>query len=302
MNKGDAEMKRFKHYFPNYILTVILVFAISGLSLFSMISESLLSPSFYISSVEKHGIYQRVINYTEDYFEKNYAVSSIPSEIYMDGLDEEIVKQAVDGKINSFFDYVSGKTDKIEETEIDFSQLEENITGFFNEFAEENNVELNDAFKKQLDKTIKAAETDINSFTNIFMLDYIEKAGIPQKIRKVYPIVSPAFYAFIAVTAICVILLVLLNIKEIKSFLYWLSVSGLCSAVIMLIPCIILKSSDYFSRLIMRTDYVYFAVTGLLNDTVDSLMNLQLAILAASAVIMVLYIIAAAISGRKEKN
>lgn len=295
-------MKRLKNYFPNYILTVILVFAISGLSLFSLISGCLLSPSFYISSVEKHNIYQRVTDYTEDYFEKNYAVSSIPSEIYMNGLDEKIVKQAVDEKINSFFDYVSGKTDKIEETEIDFSQLEENITSFFNEFAEENNVELNDEFKKQLDKTIKAAESDISSFTNIFMLDYMEKAGIPQKIRKVYPIVSPAFYALIAVTAICIILLVLLNKREIKSFLYWLSVSGLCSSVIMLIPCIMLKSSDYFSRLIMRTDYIYFAVTGLLNDTVDSFMNMQLVILAASAFIMILYIIAAAVSGRKEKD
>ncbi len=295
-------MKRLKHYFPNYILTVILVFAISGLSLFSLISGCLLSPSFYISSVEKHNIYQRVTDYTEDYFEKNYAVSSIPSEIYMNGLDEKIVKQAVDEKINSFFDYVSGKTNKIGETEIDFSQLEENITIFFNEFANENNVELNDEFKKQLDKTIKAAETDINAFTNIFMLDYMEKAGIPQKIRKIYPVVTPAFYTFIAVTAICVILLVLLNKKEIKSFLYWLSVSGLCSSVIMLIPCIILKSSDYFSRLIMRTDYIYFAVTGLLNDTVDSLMNMQLMILAASAFIMILYIIAAAVSGRKEKD
>lgn len=295
-------MKRLKHYFPNYLLTVILVFAISGLSLISLISDCMLSPSFYISSVEKHGIYQRVIDYTEDYFSKSYAVSSIPAEIYTDGLDEKIVKQAVDGKINSFFDYISGKTDKIEETEIDFSQLENNITDFFNEFAEENNVELNDEFKKQLDKTIKAAETDINSFTNIFMLDYIEKAGIPQKIRKVYPVVSPAFYAFIAVTAICIILLILLNKKEIKSFLYWLSVSGLCSAVIMLIPCIMLKSSDYFSRLIMRTDYIYFAVTGLLNDMVDSFMNMQLMILAGSAFIMILYIIVAAISGKKEKN
>ncbi|MCI7805385.1 MAG: hypothetical protein MR503_09985 [Oscillospiraceae bacterium] len=295
-------MKRLKHYFPNYILTIILVFAISGLSLISLISGCMLSPSFYISSVEKHGIYQRVIDYTEDYFSKSYAVSSIPAEIYTDGLDEKIVKQAVDGKINSFFDYLSGKTDKIEETEIDFSQLEKNITDFFNEFAEENNVELNDEFNQQLDKTIKAAETDINSFTNIFMLDYIEKAGIPQKIRKVYPVVSPVLYAFIAVTAICIILLILLNKKEIKSFLYWLSVSGLCSAVIMLIPCIMLKSSDYFSRLIMRTDYIYFAVTGLLNDIVDSLMNMQLVILAASAFIMILYIIAAAISGKKEKN
>lgn len=295
-------MKRLKHYFPNYILTVILVFVISGLSLFSLIANNMLSPSFYISSVQKHDIYRRVIDYTEDYFEKSYAVSGIPAEIYVDGLEDKIVKQAVDGKINSLFDYISGKTDKIEEAEIDFSQLEKNISDFFNEFAEENNVELNETFTNQLDKTIRSAENDINTFTNIYMIDYMEKAGILQNIRKVYPYIQPVLYTLVGITVLCIILLIFINKKELKSFLYWLSVSGICSSVILLIPCIIIKSSDYFSRLIMRTDYIYFAITGLLNDLVNALMKSQLIIFAASVLIMLVYIIISAVSVKKEKN
>lgn len=295
-------MKRLNHYFPNYILTVILVFAISAFSALWLVSGSLLSPSFYISSVERHEIYQRSSDYAKDYFEKSYAVSSIPAEIYMDGLDEKIVKQAVDGKINGFFDYISGKTDKIEQAEIDFSQLEKNISDFFDEFAAENNVELNDDFKKQLDKTIKAAEKDINTFTNVYMLDYMEKAGIPQKIRQIYPFVTPGMYAIAGVIALCVILLIVINKKELKAVLYWLSVSGLCSSVIMLVPCIIIKSTDYFSRLIMRTDYIYYAVTGLLNDTVDMLTKSQLAILAGSVVVMAVYGVISAVSCKKEEK
>lgn len=295
-------MKRLKHYFPNYILTVILVFVISGLSLFSIIANNMHSPSFYISSVQKHDIYRRVIDYTEDYFEKSYAVSGIPAEIYVDGLEDKIIKQAVDGKINSLFDYISGKTDKIEEAEIDFSQLEKNISDFFNEFAEENNVELNETFTNQLDKTIRSAENDINTFTNIYMIDYMEKAGILQNIRKVYPYIQPVLYTLVGITVLCIILLIFINKKELKSFLYWLSVSGICSSVILLIPCIIIKSSDYFSRLIMRTDYIYFAVTGLLNDLVNALMKSQLIIFAASVLIMLVYIIISAVSVKKEKN
>lgn len=295
-------MKRLKHYFPNYILTVILVFAIAGFSVLSLISGSLLSPSFYISSVERHEIYQRSSDYAKDYFEKSYAVSSIPAEIYMDGLDEKIIKQAVDGKINAFFDYIRGKTDKIEDAEIDFSQLEKNISDFFDKFAAEKNVELNDDFKKQLDKTIKAAESDIGTFTNVYMLDYMEKAGIPQNLRKIYLFISPAMYVMLGVIALCAIALIFLNKKELKSVLYWLSVSGLCSSIIMLVPCIIIRYKDYFSRLIMRTDYIYYAVTGLLNDTVNTLMKSQLIILAASVLLMIVYAVISAVSGKKDNN
>ena len=175
----------------------------------------------------------------------------------MDGLDDKTIKDAVDGKIENFFDYVSGKSSKIEETEIDFSVLEKNLTDYFSEFAEENNVEVNEDFTKQLDKTIETAESEIDSFTNIYMMDYMEKAGIPQTLRKVYPIIAAAPFVFMGVLLVGLVILILLNRKNLRFVFYWISTSGICASVIILIPCIILKYSDYFSRLVMRNDYIY---------------------------------------------
>ena len=259
-------MKKINHYFPNLILSVIFVFSFIGLSLTTEAKDKLLSSSFYISSAEKHDIYLRVTNHADDYFTKSYAVSGIPAEVYMDGLDDKTIKDAVDGKIENFFDYVSGKSSKIEETEIDFSVLEKNLTDYFSEFAEENNVEVNEDFTKQLDKTIETAESEIDSFTNIYMMDYMEKAGIPQTLRKVYPIIAAAPFVFMGVLLVGLVILILLNRKNLRFVFYWISTSGICASVIILIPCIILKYSDYFSRLVMRNDYIYYAVTGLLND------------------------------------
>ncbi len=295
-------MKRLKHYLPNYLLTVILVFVIAGGSALTVISKSILSPSFYISSAQKHDIYQKVSDYMEDYFDKSYAVSSIPAEIYMDGLEEETIKKAVDGKINAFFDYVSGKTDSIEETEIDFTELEKNFSDFFDKFAEENNVNVDDSFKKQLDNTIKAAEKDVNSFTNIYMLDYMEKSNILNKLHKVYPWVSYGIIAAAAVGVICILAMIFINRKELKSVLYWLSISGICASLIMLVPFAAVKYTDYFSRLIMRTDYIYYAVTGMLNDSVNMLAIAELGILGASVLLMIIYAIASAVSGMGEKT
>lgn len=293
-------MKKINHYFPNVILSVIFVFSFIGLSLTTEAKDKLLSSSFYISSAEKHDIYLRVTNHANDYFTKSYAVSGIPAEVYMDGLDDKTIKDAVDGKIENFFDYVSGKSSKIEETEIDFSVLEKNLTDYFSEFAEENNVEVNEDFTKQLDKTIETAESEIDSFTNIYMMDYMEKAGIPQTLRKVYPIIAAAPFVFMGVLLVGLVILILLNRKNLRFVFYWISTSGICASVIILIPCIILKYSDYFSRLVMRNDYIYYAVTGLLNDFNVNIIKIQSAALGVFVALMLVYIFSSIINNKKE--
>lgn len=293
-------MKKINHYFPNLILSVIFVFSFIGLSLTTEAKDKLLSSSFYISSAEKHDIYLRVTNHADDYFTKIYAVSGIPAEVYMDGLDDKTIKDAVDGKIENFFDYVSGKSSKIEETEIDFSVLEKNLTDYFSEFAEENNVEVNEDFTKQLDKTIETAESEIDSFTNIYMMDYMEKAGIPQTLRKVYPIIAAAPFVFMGVLLVGLVILILLNRKNLRFVFYWISTSGICASVIILIPCIILKYSDYFSRLVMRNDYIYYAVTGLLNDFNVNIIKIQSAALGVFVALMLVYIFSSIINNKKE--
>ena len=293
-------MKKINHYFPNLILSVIFVFSFIGLSLTTEAKDKLLSSSFYISSAEKHDIYLRVTNHADDYFTKSYAVSGIPAEVYMDGLDDKTIKDAVDGKIENFFDYVSGKSSKIEETEIDFSVLEKNLTDYFSEFAEENNVEVNEDFTKQLDKTIETAESEIDSFTNIYMMDYMEKAGIPQTLRKVYPIIAAAPFVFMGVLLVGLVILILLNRKNLRFVFYWISTSGICASVIILIPCIILKYSDYFSRLVMRNDYIYYAVTGLLNDFNVNIIKIQSAALGVFGALIRVYIFSSIINNKKE--
>ena len=293
-------MKKINHYFPNVILSVIFVFSFIGLSLTTEAKDKLLSSSFYISSAEKHDIYLRVTNHADDYFTKSYAVSGIPAEVYMDGLDDKTIKDAVDGKIENFFDYVSGKSSKLEETEIDFSVLEKNLTDYFSEFAEENNVEVNEDFTKQLDKTIETAESEIDSFTNIYMMDYMEKAGIPQTLRKVYPIIAAAPFVFMGVLLVGLVILILLNRKNLRFVFYWISTSGICASVIILIPCIILKYSDYFSRLVMRNDYIYYAVTGLLNDFNVNIIKIQSAALGVFVALMLVYIFSSIINNKKE--
>lgn len=96
------------------------------------------------------------------------------------------------------------------------------------------------------------------------------------------------------------VILILLNRKNLRFVFYWISTSGICASVIILIPCIILKYSDYFSRLVMRNDYIYYAVTGLLNDFNVNIIKIQSAALGVFVALMLVYIFSSIINNKKE--
>lgn len=131
-------------------------------------------------------------------------------------------------------------------------------------------------------------------------MDYMEKAGIPQTLRKVYPIIAAAPFVFMGVLMVGLVILILLNRKNLRFVFYWISTSGVCASVIILIPCIILKYSDYFSRLVMRNDYIYYAVTGLLNDFNVNIIKIQSAALGVFVALMLVYIFSSIINNKKE--
>lgn len=131
-------------------------------------------------------------------------------------------------------------------------------------------------------------------------MDYMEKAGIPQTLRKVYPIIAAAPFVFMGVLLVGLVILILLNRKNLRFVFYWISTSGICASVIILIPCIILKYSDYFSRLVMRNDYIYYAVTGLLNDFNVNIIKIQSAALGVFVALMLVYIFSSIINNKKE--
>ena len=131
-------------------------------------------------------------------------------------------------------------------------------------------------------------------------MDYMEKAGIPQTIRKFYPIVNAAIFIFIGVLLAGLVIMLILNRKNLRFVFYWLSTTGICASIILLIPCIIIKYSDYFSRLVMRNDYIYYAVTGLLNDFISYMIKMQVVVLGISVIVMIIYGFSCVINNKKE--
>lgn len=181
----------------------------------------------------------------------------------------------------------------------DFSKLEKSVSDYFADFAEKNNVATDEEYNQQLQKTIETAESEINNFTDVYMLKMIEKTGAFSKLNKLYGFVNPLIYITAGLAALCIIIILFLSRNNL---FYWLSSAFLCSSVLALIPCLYFKFSGYLDKLVIRNDYIYSAVTGMLNGTLNKYIALQAGIFAVGIVLMVIYILISKKISSKDKN
>jgi hypothetical protein len=282
-------MKKLNHYTLNLIASVVLALIVIALSLVMFAKTKGLDPEFYSSVTRSENVADTVYSSIEKFFSDNYASSGIPSEVYMDKIDKEEIQELIDLKIEDTISQIKGEN--VSGSGYDISQVEESITSYFEEFAEENNVEINDSFKEQLENTVSSACSEIEGQSDVFMTEYMDKAGVIQKANKLYSILTPAAAVLAAAAVLIILIMIILSRKNISGAFYWLAVSGFCASVVTAVPCLILKFSNYFSRLVIRTDYVYQAVTGTLKAFVDSILVIQGAIFAVSVVLIILYLI-----------
>ena len=216
------------------------------------------------------------------------------------------MKMLIDLRIQHMFTYIyavgSGELEEhdFNDTDgIDFEQLEQNITNYFDEFAKENNVEVNDEYTAQLEKTIDTAKNEIMSITDIYMISLIDETDIITKVRSVYNYIDPIIYACAGLALVCIILIAVFSRKNICSAFYWISVSVMCTAVLALIPTLYLKLSGITDKLIVRNECVYAAFTGLFSDIISTLLLAEIIILAVGIILLVTGGLISKLSGKK---
>lgn len=290
-------MKKFNNYAASLIFTILTTFFIIFTVFVRFAGTTVMNEKFYTDIVKSEKLTDSVLNSINKFFDDSYASSGIPAEVYLNAIDKDKLESAICNKIENTILEIKGE--KVSDKEVfDFSEVEKSITNYFEAFAEENNVDVNEKYQEQLDKTIKAAKTEIENHIDIFMLDVMERSGVLDKAEKLYPFLTPVMIAVISALAVCIVILAVLNRKSIPALFYWGAVSCLCSSVIVAVPCLILKFSDYFNGLVIRTDYIFKSVTAVLYSMVDALLLVQIIIFAAAVILFVLY----AVTGRLKKS
>lgn len=286
-------MKITEKYIVNLILSIVLVFSLTGSMATVFAKEYLLDADTFIEVSDKHAVPEMAYNEINEYFIQSEAYSRIPADVYMSAMTVDYVKSLIDVNIHNMFTYIyavgSGELDKHDFRDtngVDFEQLEKNITDYFNEFAKENNVEVDDKYNTQLQNTIDAAKSEIMNITDIYMIDLVDKTGIISKVRSVYGYLDIAMYGCMGLAGLCLILIIVFSIKRISNAFYWLSVSVICSAIIGLVPMLYLKLSGITDRFIVRNECVYTAYTSFMSDTINTILIAEVLLIAVGAVLL----------------
>ena len=293
-------MRKLRKYLPNIFVCIVLVFSLLGAESLAFVKYVLLDENTYVQMVDSNKVDEKVYGEIKKYFDDNYDNTGIKSDVYMNSLGADAVRDVIIDKISAACSYIDGSADKYENPQLDFTSLEKELEEYFQKFAEENNIEINDSFKAQLENTAEIAKEEINSCSDVFLLEEMNRTGMLSKARKAYKLFPAAFLGCIILAGLMLIALILINRKNIADFLYWLSCAGIASSAVMLIPCIWLRAVRYFDRLVIRTSYIYHSVTGLCYQLLDEVIRVQCVILVVSIVIMALYVAVIKIKCRKQ--
>lgn len=282
-------MNDIKKYIPSLIFSIILVFALLGLAL-SLTAEKYANPKKLISISEQNDITSMVESELENYFKDKYNETGIPAEVYMNAITPEYIDANIKGIINSGFKVLEGEKNVVFSAEKSETLLEKNITDFFESYAEKNGYEKDADYEKKLTATIDSAYKTVREYCDIYKLVTINSEGILSKVGVIYRHLHMLTSFLAGACAIIAIIILFINFKKLACAVYWFGVSTLVSGVIGLIPCIILKASNYFDRFVIKQAHIFTSFTKLLYGSVNSFMVLQLILIAVSAVIFGSYV------------
>ena len=288
-------MKITDKYAPNLIISIILVFSLIGFTVTAILNFYVTNEKAYISNSDDNNIPAIVTEEIEKYFDNSTNYSKIPADVYMSAISEDDVKQVIDGKIINLFSHYkkNGGADtedqEYKHSDFDYSKLEESIKGYFDKFANENNIKKDDEYTAQMEHTIQAAKDEMENYADVYMLSLIDNTGILKRAFSYYNDLAPAMYVCGGLALLCMLLLIAISLTRTSLASYWMAVSFICASVIMLVPTLMIKLSKFEEKLIVRNNSIYTAVTNFISKVVNGMIILETAVIVLGVLLLILY-------------
>lgn len=256
-------MKKIRLYLPNVLLTFLLVFALLGTECVLFAKYVVLNADTFRTVAEEQDLKTKAYATLEKEFTSNANTTGIPAEVFLDPVDTDALHQGILDSVSQAFDYLNGKSSDYAFT-MDFTELENAVNTFFSDYAEENGYEKDEAYDEKVTSTISSAESRILFVADTFKLSTIYRNGWLEKAKKYIGYLNPAAMGMIAVTAALLVLLIVCNRKQTAHLAYWLGLASAIAGLLLLLPCIYLTATDYFTAFVMSDPQIFAAVVGFL--------------------------------------
>ncbi len=258
-------MKRPIQYLLSVVLTLLLVFTAAGSVVLGILQYRALDAGTCKQILAEKNLDVRVLENLTAYYTEQVNTSGIPVEVYTKSLSTEQIKGIIEQSIDNAFGYLHNTQDSVA-VEADFSLLEENLTAFFKQYAEENGYQQDKSFEKSLQTAIDNAKTNVLTTADVFRFQTLHEAKVLTKLRPYVPWVGRGFFICIAASVVLLALLAVLHRKELKTLLYWAATALFTASLLMLVPAAVIHFSRWFDRFAVKADQIFVAVTSYLYD------------------------------------
>lgn len=282
---------RLYHYLPNVLVTVLLTFIITGFAISAIVAIVVMNPQTYTDAMYENSVDEIAYEEIYAYFDRQYAYTGVEADVFKSAVTKKEISSAIFSYVDSTFDYMSGKTNKLPEFEYDFTELERSVDNDYQRWAEENEVEFDDQLAKNEKATIDSAEKVILTKLDIMMFSAINgENGFSTKIHNNYGLIKIAIIALAVAVAVVVGLLWIINRKHTNNLFYWVSTSIYSASAILIIPTLLFKLTKYFDRLAIKNEVIYSALTQSLYSVNGKILACGIIMFVLATVIMVLYV------------
>ncbi len=278
-------MKQIKAYLPNVLLTFLLVFALLAAELL-IFAQALLTPAT-LREITKQ---KDLGNVTYQALEKTFAARShstgIPAEVIMGTLSQETLTACINGNTDAAFAYLQGST--VEQPDL-LGDMVQSIRQFFESYADENGYEKDAAFEEKVASVTAETKQIIEEAADPFKLGTLQRNGWLDAGKKYLGYLKPAMLGSIVFAVLLMALIFLCNRKQKALLAYWYGLAALIPGILLLVPCIYLKATDYFAAFALKDPQIYAAVVGLLRLLTDRALLMGIITAVIGVVLLIVF-------------
>ena len=257
-----------KHYILNVILSIFAVFLISASWICTAVIGTVGRYGCYEKVVEKNNIYSYAQESIEKSFEEYSHTSGIEKETFSAYYDENFIKENINSNIKNFLDVLLGKKENYDYiSSVNFSNTDETIDTFFNDYAEKTDYVKDEIYEEKLNETKEKAHEVFTDKTDVFRFSLMNENGIIQKISSKISLIKGMFASCYILAVIFILLIIIINRKE---NLYWLGCPFFVSGLLLLIPLIYIKASGFINGFTVKEKPVFYSITGLLDSVLNN--------------------------------
>lgn len=281
-------MKSIGSYIVSFVLSVLLVFSLIG-TLAVSVAGVFANPDNIVSLMRKKNVVNIVSAELEKHFTSKQNDTGIPADVYMNAIDDELIDYVMCMEINDGFSSLRNGTQSDDSFVMKNNSVDKALSDFYSDYAESIGYEKDAKYDEKLNESQKNAEKVIAEYCDVFKFDAMISHGIMKKLSPYYNMLPTIRLAVYGATALLVLLILLVNIKSTSATLYWIGICSLISGIICAVPCIYLKSADYFSSFTIKQPQIYTAYTSTMTSATDTLLRYSVILAAISIVLVVVY-------------